>query len=120
MWGVWHANVLHLSIGSPIVTSALDIDPLVTAHLGSDTDVVIVEGAVTGRTADAAVLQRYDEKYEWPYDINEYGPLTAIAPLTVLAWRSAGWAGRDRFTASGRWRFTDQSIHRTTNDDSAG
>lgn len=103
---MWHANGLHLSVGSPIVASSLDVDPLVTVHLGSDTDVVIVEGRVTGRGADAAVVGRYDEKYDWRYDVDVYGPLTAIAPLTVLAWRSTGWAGRDGFEASGRWRFT--------------
>jgi hypothetical protein len=106
VWGVWDANVLHLSIGSHIVASALDVDPLVTVHLGSDTDVVIVEGTVTGRGADAVVLQRYDDKYDWRYDVDEYGLLTAIAPVTVLAWRATGWAGRDGFKASGRWRFT--------------
>jgi hypothetical protein len=45
VWGVWHADVLHLSVGSPIVASALEVDPRVTAHVGSGTDVVIVEGA---------------------------------------------------------------------------
>jgi hypothetical protein len=59
----------------------------------------------------ASVLRRYDKKYDWRYDVDVYGPLTAIAPVTVLAWRSAGWAGRDGFKASGRWRFTGAGEH---------
>jgi hypothetical protein len=121
VWGVWHADVLHLSVGSPIIARALEVDPLATVHLGSDTDVVIVEGTVTGHRTDAAVLWRYDKKYDWRYDVDEYGPLTAIEPVTVLAWRSAGWAGRDGFTASGRWRFTGaeerNSTERVARDD---
>lgn len=105
VWGVWHTNVLHLSVGSPIVANELDLDPLVTVHLGSAADVVIVEGTVVGRGVDAMVLRRYDDKYDWRYDVDQYGPLTVIAPVTVLAWRSEGWAGRDGFEASGRWRF---------------
>lgn len=106
VWGVWHADMLHLSVGSPVVARNLGVDPTVTVHLGSGTDVVIVEGVVAGSGGDAAVLRQYDEKYDWRYDVDEYGPLTAVAPVTVLAWHSAGWAGRDGFRASGRWRFT--------------
>lgn len=34
---------------------------------------------------DAGVLERYDKKYDWRYDVDEYGLLTEIAPMTVLA-----------------------------------
>src|SRR2546430_11399990 len=52
----------------------------------------------------ADVLAAYDRKYTWTYDVGAYGELTVVEVGTVLAWRTAGWAGRDSFVASGRWR----------------
>lgn len=106
VWGVWSGELLHLSIGSPVVARLLDQDPTVTVHLDSGTDVVIVEGAAVGPVDDTAVLRAYDDKYDWTYTIEEYGPLTGIAPTRALAWRSAGWAGRGGFQQAGRWRFS--------------
>ena len=105
VWGVWHADHLHLSVGSPLVARALEPGTAVTAHLDSGTDVVIVEADVVGVTTDVELIRRYDAKYDWRYDIDEHGPLTTIQPRTVLAWRSAGWAGRDGFQQTGRWRY---------------
>jgi hypothetical protein len=78
---------------------------LCTVHLDSGTDVVIVEGVVEAKTVDPGLISAYDAKYTWMYDVDAYGPLTSIRPRTVLAWRSAGWAGRDGFTATNRWRW---------------
>ena len=88
---------------APVLNRQLAQDPRVTVHLGSGTDVVIVEGTVVERTAEA--VDDYEAKYDWSYDVGEYGPLTVVAPATVLAWRSAGWAGRDGFQQTGRWGF---------------
>jgi hypothetical protein len=106
VWGVWVDEWLHLSIGSPVVARLLERNPDVTVHLDSSNDVVIVEGTAVGRTDDLAVLRAYNEKYDWNYTVDEYGPLTRIAPTSALAWRSTGWAGRDGFQQTGRWRFT--------------
>ncbi|HTH06990.1 MAG TPA: hypothetical protein VL916_14020, partial [Ilumatobacteraceae bacterium] len=70
-------------------------------------DVVIVEGAITGPTSDAAVVAAYDDKYDWKYDLAQYGPFTAVTPTDVLAWRAAGPAGRDGFAETGRWTWPD-------------
>ncbi len=105
VWGVWTDNTLNLSIGSPTVTGDVEQHPLVSVHLDSGTDVVIVEGAVTGSTEDLDLLRSYDVKYDWDYAVDEYGPLTKVAPSKIMAWRSAGWAGRDGFQQTGRWRF---------------
>jgi hypothetical protein len=105
VWGVWDDGSLHLSVGSPVVARDLDVHPDVTVHLDSGTDVVIVEGRVAGRTEDPGLLARYDRKYDWTYTIEEYGPLTTIAATSVMAWRSAGWAGREGFQQTGRWRY---------------
>ena len=107
VWCVWADDVLHLSIGSPVLTRAVFGDPRVTVHLDSGTDVVIVEGTATVEPdPPAAVVAAYDAKYEWSYSVGEYGPMTRVDPVAVLAWRSAGWAGRDGFSQVGRWRFT--------------
>lgn len=105
VWGVWDHDVLFLSVGSPVLRRQLDDDSATTVHLESGTDVVIVEGHATGHCVEPLVLERYNAKYDWNYTIDEYGPLTVVTPSTVIAWRSAGWAGRDGFQSTGRWRF---------------
>jgi hypothetical protein len=105
VWGVWLRNMLYLSIGSPRLNSDAQIDVPVTVHLGSVTDVVIVEGVVVGQDSHREVLDAYNAKYDWNYTIGEYGPFTTVAPLKVIAWRSAGWAGREGFRHTGKWRF---------------
>jgi len=105
VWGVWHQDRLWLSIGSPTILRELEEDPTVTVHLDSGTDVVIVEGRATGSSIEAPVIARYDAKYDWQYDVDEYGRLTVVAPSTVMAWRSADWAGRGGFQSTGRWRL---------------
>lgn len=106
VWGVWLDHQLLLSIGSAVVARQLVDDPTTTVHLDSGTDVVIVEGLVEGESVAPDAVAAYDQKYDWSYTVDEYGPLTVVAPTVVLAWRSAGWAGRDGFQTAGRWRFT--------------
>lgn len=107
VWGIWSEGQLHLSIGSPVVARLLEDDAAVSVHLGSDVDVVIVEGRVGGFAEAAQSYETYNTKYDWNYTIDDYGPLTTIIPTKILAWRSAGWAGREGFRQAGRWRFQD-------------
>ena len=108
MWGVWADDALQLSIGSPVVARQLSADPRVTVHLDSGTDVVVVEALADGGpdSDEDRIIAAYDAKYDWHYAVDEYGPLTRVAPVMVMAWRSAGWAGREGFRQAGRWRFT--------------
>jgi hypothetical protein len=108
VWGIWQDQRLHLSVASPTLLHAVDGDPLVTVHLDSGTDVVLVEGAVSGATkhgTPSTVIQAYNAKYDWDYQVAQYGQLIVVQPLRVLAWRTAGWAGRDSFQATGCWHF---------------
>ncbi len=108
VWGIWHSQRLHLSVGSPTLLRAVDAEPRVTVHLDSGTDVVLVEG-MTSRTTrhetPTAVIQAYNAKYNWDYQVAEHGELIVVRPQRVLAWRTAGWAGRDSFQATGCWHF---------------
>jgi hypothetical protein len=106
VWGVWRSSRLFLSIGTPVTRQALAVDPAITVHLDSGTEVVIVEGRVSGSGNDAEIVAEYDEMYDWSYDLIQHGPLTRISPETDLAWRAAGWAGRDSFQESGQWVFS--------------
>lgn len=105
VWGVWRNTKLFLSIGSPELRVGTQAGQPVTAHLGSANDVVIIEGTSTGPAVDRAVVEAYNTKYDWNYEVADYGPLTVIEPLKVIAWRSAGWAGREGFQATARWSF---------------
>jgi hypothetical protein len=106
VWGIWRDARLHLSIGTPVTARALTNDPIVTVHLDSGTDVIIVEGRAIGQASEPDVLADYDRKYQWRYNPEEYGPLTSVLPETILAWQTAGWAGRESFQRTGRWRFS--------------
>ena len=106
VWGLWLDDALHLSIGSPVIRSALATDPRVSVHLDSGTDVVVVEGQVLpASSTDEAVLAAYDAKYDWQYDEAQYGPISRVTPQAVVAWRTGGWAGRESFRETGRWTF---------------
>jgi hypothetical protein len=105
VWGIWREDALHLSVGSPTLARAMLPATPVTVHLDSGTDVVIVEGVVAGSSTDSELIAAYDSKYTWEYDSEQHGPLTTIVPTQILAWRSAGWAGRDGFQQTGRWVF---------------
>ena len=105
VWGLWRDQQLLLSIGTPANGRALAGDPRLTVHLDSGTDVVIVEGSMSGSSGDAAVIAEYESKYDYRYDIGTYGPLSVVSPTRVLSWRSQGWAGREGFSHTGRWTF---------------
>ena len=106
VWGVWNDLQLYLSIGSPVLSRSIGPGFPVTVHLDSGTEVVIVEGAaapgVPGSTPPS-VIEQYNAKYDWDYQVGEYGELSVVMPATVKAWRSGGWAGRDGFQAAGSW-----------------
>jgi hypothetical protein len=105
VWGVWLDSALWLTIGSPRVNAEVAARPNVTVHLDSGVDVVIVEGTAASSSGDpAAFLAAYDAKYDWTYDIDQYGPPLRVQVSDVIAWRSAGFAGRDGFQQGGRWR----------------
>lgn len=103
VWGVWLDERLYLSIGTPTLRRSVADGRRMTVHLESGLDVVIVEGDPIGNSAAPDVLAAYDTKYDWAYDAETYGPLTVVAPRTVLAWRSAGPSGRDGFQEASRW-----------------
>ena len=105
VWGVWLDEQLHLSIGTPALRRAATAGAPATVHLPDGLDVVIVEGEVAGPTSSADVIAAYDAKYDWSYDLEQFGPLTSIEPSNVLAWRTAGPAGRDGFAHTGRWSW---------------
>lgn len=106
VWGIWHEHRLALSVGSPTISAEAVAGGPATVHLGSVNDVVIVEGDVTGPSVDTELLDAYNSKYGWNYTVEEYGPFTVIEPAKVIAWRSAGWGGRDGFQTTGRWTFS--------------
>jgi hypothetical protein len=106
VWGIWHDQLLYLSVGGPALLLALRDGSAVTVHLDSGMDVIIVEGTCThGAPTSPELIESYNRKYDWDYQVSQYGELTQVAPARILAWRSAGWAGRDGFQATGRWDF---------------
>jgi hypothetical protein len=105
VWGIWRDVKLYLSIGSPEIGAYVRAGGPVTVHLGSVNEVVIVEGVAVGAEHSSDLLDAYNAKYDWDYTVEDYGPLTVVAPVKVMAWRSAGWAGREGFQATGRWSW---------------
>jgi hypothetical protein len=108
VWGIWGQQRLHLSIGSSTILGAIRKEPAVTIHLDSGTDVVIVEGLTTpAAVTTPALIKAYNQKYDWEYQVSQYGELIQVEPRRVLAWRTAGWAGRESFQSTGCWIFDD-------------
>ena len=105
VWGVWHESRLFVSVGSPVLARAIARDGRVTVHLESATDVVLIEGWATAAPQGHRAVERYRNKYEYDYDETQYGSLTCVAPRKVLAWTTAGVAGRDGFRGGGSWAF---------------
>ena len=104
VWGVWHDDVLWLSVGSPVLRAAISSGAPLTVHLDSGTEPVIVEGRAVDSGGDqSGPIAAYDEKYDWTYDAEEYGALVCVAPGNVIAWRTAGFAGRASFQTVGKW-----------------
>jgi len=113
------AAIVHIHVRDPQTTKP-SMDPahyreVVERIRASGTDVVILEGAASIPAGAPAqiVVDAYDAKYEWRYDLAEYGPFTVVRPERVLAWHSAGWAGRDGFKQSGRWTFAPLAFRRS-------
>jgi len=110
VWGIWSREQLHLSIGTPALRRTLREDPAVTVHLDSGTDVVIVEGLLIPAAATSSeLIQAYNQKYDWDYQASQYGDFATVQPQKVLAWRTAGVAGRDSFRSTGCWIFDDSA-----------
>jgi hypothetical protein len=105
VWGAWRSSKLYLSIGTPVTVRTLSTDPVVTVHLDSGTDVVIVEGRYTGTVTDADVIAEYDRKYDWSYEAAPSGRLTCVVPQAIVGWRRAGWGGGGSFQETGRWHL---------------
>jgi hypothetical protein len=106
VWSPTGGDDLWLTLGSPRLRIDVEARPLVTVHLDSGVEVVILEGTaelVTDAEDVAAFIAAYDRKYDWVYDAETYGPPTRVAASRVLAWRSGGWAGRDGFTSASKW-----------------
>ena len=104
VWGVWHEEALWLSVGSPALRAAIAAGAPLTIHLDSGTAPVIVEGrAVVSDVDQSGPIAAYDVKYTWEYDAAEYGALVQVAPATVLAWHTRGYAGRESFQSVGKW-----------------
>ena len=105
---MWQDEALWLSVGSPPLRAAIAANAPVTVHLDSGTEPVIVEGrAVASDIDQSGPIALYDVKYTWEYDAAVYGALVRIAPATVLAWRTRGYAGRDSFQSVGKWVADD-------------
>ena len=108
VWGVWSADALLLSLGSPVIARELASDPRAAVHLDSGTDVIIVEGDASVVVAPEAIADftaRYNAKYDWEYKAEQDGPPTRIDPSAILSWRAAGEAGRGGFPQAARWSF---------------
>ena len=112
VWGVWSRDAFHFSTGSQAAT-VLPNRPLVTVHLESGDEVVIIEGSaveVTDRSTLGVLVAQYNDKYAWDVDPDNLpGPFFAVRPFVAFGWVSDP-SGLDRGAAfhgtATRWRFT--------------
>lgn len=117
VWGIWLDDTFHFSTGS-LAAQNLAINPTITVHLESGSDVVIIEG-VAEPVSDASMVERvvslYNQKYHWDVDPKHLpGPFYAVRPQVAFGWLSDE-TGLDRGSAfhgtATRWRFRRPSTH---------
>jgi hypothetical protein len=104
--GAWVDERLFLSNGSWNHHHNWERNPHVSVHLGSGTEVVIVEGTGTYER-DAGVLQgfldAYNGKYGYRYTVEQMPYAFEVVPDVVLAWQTIGELGEKGFEAVGKW-----------------
>jgi hypothetical protein len=89
VWGVWLDNMFYFSTGS-LAASNLVIQPAITVHLESGSEVVIIEGVaetIGDSTLVEDVVSQYNQKYNWNIDPHNLpGPFYAVRPLVAFGW----------------------------------
>jgi Pyridoxamine 5'-phosphate oxidase len=89
VWGLWFDNTFYFSTGS-LAASNLSIHPAITVHLGSGSEVVIVEGVaepIRDVTLVEHVVSQYNQKYNWNVDPHNLpGPFYAVRPKVAFGW----------------------------------
>jgi hypothetical protein len=112
IWGIWLNTTFYFSTGS-LAAHNLTVQPAITVHLESGSEVVIVEG-ITEQVTDHSLLEQvvslYNQKYRWNLDPNQLpGPFYAVRPKVVLGWHfdEADVTPESSALANAtRWRFT--------------
>jgi len=111
VWGIWLDDTFYFSTGS-LAEQNLALNPAITVHLESGSEVVLIEG-VAEPLRDLAlvelVVNLYNQKYHWNVNPNHLpGPFYAVHPQVAFGWLSDE-SGFDRGSAfhgtATRWRF---------------
>jgi hypothetical protein len=111
VWGVWLDKAFYFSTGS-LAAQNLVVNPAITVHLESGSEVVIIEG-VCEQVTDSSLLERviriYSAKYHWDIEPgNGSEPFYVVRPQVAFGWVSdeSGFDGGSAFHGTAtRWRF---------------
>lgn len=100
VWGIWQDDTLYFGGGPKTRWSRnLAVNPAVTVHLESGSEVVIFEGTVA-KIDDDTLMEKLDDAYEAKYDIRHGPPIWQLYPDLVFAWGEYP-------TTTTRWVFRD-------------
>ncbi len=111
VWGVWLNNSFYFSTGS-LAAQNLATRPIITVHLESGSEVVIIEG-VAELVSDIVLIKQvvslYNQKYNWNLDPNKLpGPFYAVRSQVAFGWHFDESELNPESTGLGtatRWRF---------------
>jgi hypothetical protein len=104
--GAWVDERLFLSNGSWNHHHNWERNPRVSVHLGSGTEVVIVEGTGNyerGKHVLERFLEAYNAKYGYDYGVDQMPYAFEVVPEVILAWQTIGELGEKGFEAVGKW-----------------
>jgi hypothetical protein len=111
IWGIWLNHTFYFSTGS-LAAHNLTLQPAITVHLESGTNVLIIEGTaqqVTDPSLLSQIVTLYNQKYHWNLDPNQLpGPFYAVHPQTAFGWHFNDSDTTPESTAlknATRWRF---------------
>jgi hypothetical protein len=112
IWGIWLNSAFYFSTGS-LAAQNLIIQPAITVHLESGSEVVIIEGTaqqVTDASLLSQIVSLYNQKYHWNLDPNQLpGPFYAVHPQVAFGWHfeeSATTPESSALENATRWHFT--------------
>jgi pyridoxine/pyridoxamine 5'-phosphate oxidase len=103
VWGVYVDDAIAFSTDpSSLKARNMKRNPLITVHLESGEEVVIVEGKVEKIKLRQSIDDAYNAKYKMRLStFPESAGIYQLRPKIVLAWRE-----RDFVTSSTRWQFS--------------
>lgn len=107
VWGIWHDGALYFSTdGASRKAKNLSANPVVSAHLESGDDAVMLEGTAE-RVTDGDLLDTLSQVYnaKYPGFVQDFRNQKDALVLVIRARKALAWQESDFPNTATRWLF---------------